>query len=63
MKSRSKVGKYIWILFAVLVVWFLLWNVHRSGMLRAESEDIIARADYLIEQSQQSIERWNHGSR
>lgn len=52
--------KIAFIIFAVLVMIFLIWNIHRSRILNRESEDIIARADYLIARSERSIERWNN---
>jgi hypothetical protein len=52
--------KVFFIIFAALIISFLLWNVHRSGMLNRQSESVIARADYLIERSERSIERWNN---
>ena len=52
--------KTAFIVFALLLVLFLMWNIHRSGMLNRESEDIIARADYLIARSERSIERWGN---
>ena len=50
--------KVLFIIFAALIISFLLWNVHRSGMLNRQSESVIARADYLIGRSEKSIARW-----
>jgi len=52
--------KTLFIIFAICIIGFLMWNIHRSGMLNRQSEDIIARADYLIARSERSIERWNN---
>lgn len=50
--------KAAFIIFAVLMIAFLMYNIHRAGILNRESEDIIARADWLIERSERSIARW-----
>ena len=55
--------KILFIVFAAALVFFIAWNVHRSGMLNREHEDIIARADHLISRSEASLARWNHGNR
>ena len=52
--------KAAFIIFAVLLIGFILWNCHRAGILARQDEEIIARADYLISRSERSIERWSH---
>lgn len=53
--------KTIFLIFMIIMLLFIFWNVHRAGMLQREHDDIIARADYLIARSERSIARWNHG--
>lgn len=53
--------KAIFIIFVIIILCFLFWNVQRAGLLQREHDEIIARADYLIARSEKSIERWNHG--
>ena len=53
--------KAIFIIFIAALFIFIVWNIHRAGLLAREDEEIIARADYLIARSEASIERWDHG--
>lgn len=52
--------KAIFIIFIAALVIFIGWNIHRAGMLNRQHDDIIARADHLIDRSERSLARWNH---
>lgn len=53
--------KAIFIIFVIVILCFLFWNVHRAGLLQREHDSIIASADSLISKSEASLARWNHG--
>lgn len=58
---RSETRKVIFTIFVIIMLLFLFWNMHRAGIFQKEHDDIIARADYLIERSESHLARWNHG--
>ena len=53
--------KTIFIIFVVVILCFLFWNIHRAGLLQREHDSIIASVDGLIERSESHLARWNHG--
>ena len=53
MKRRTKeklsFGRIALIIFMAAIVIFVSVSIIRSGLMNRESEDIIARADYLLD--------------
>ena len=57
-----KKWRIVFVIFAAALIIFLGWNMYRAGMMQREHDSIIARADHLIERSERSLARWNHGN-
>lgn len=51
------------VLFGIGVVCFILIMILTVMHYKEQDKDLIDRADYLLARSEESLARWNHGSR